>query len=174
MTALKALIGVLLITCTSGCRLIFGAEECGPTRRDTYARSAILNAVGATVGVAEIRFVELRGAPAERDVSFIVGGPAYGDSGPLRGHVRSLELVDTRRGAVFDLQFFEPLSDDWTIVAVRSLPALLVAEEFEALRSSALAGALRLELRTDLESLQQLSIPLRQASSSGWGRAKCS
>lgn len=160
----SAFLSVLLLcaACTRGPL----DEGCGPEFRETVIRGEIQNPAGASIGWAEIRLVETRGAEPPRILP-IVRDLGNGSPGPLRGHVVRAQLVDPVGATLSDL----PVAGG----DVRTDPiAVPDAAILDALRRAFVGGGVVLGLETDLAGMERLQVRLPLLRAGTWGRARCS
>ncbi|HEX2092970.1 MAG TPA: hypothetical protein VHG28_11230 [Longimicrobiaceae bacterium] len=147
-------------------------DSCGPTFRETVIRGDIRGATGITLGVAEVRLVEVRGDPQPRRLQSIVMGPGYGSAGaPLKGHVTRARLVAANGDVLFELSVAPGLGDETLRTLDEPIPD---PAAFDALKRRFKAGEVSLVLETDLAGSERLRVPLPLLRAGDWDRAHCS
>lgn len=160
------LCGGLLV---AGCIPILYDGSCGPEFRQTIVQGTLRSGAGTPMGHAQLTLTETRGDTLTRWFGLALMGTAYGDPGPLSGHVAEARLL--ANSAVVHEFAFRPGNQHEIIWAD---PVTLAEAPFEALKARAIAGELVLELESTLEGNARVLTPLVLQLAGRWDRANCS
>lgn len=165
--AFLLLIGSTLLL--TGCLPFLYDDRCGPEFRETIVQGTLRSTDGAAMGRAELILAETRGDTLTRGLVLALMGTAYGEPGPLSGHVTHVRLLAD--DAVVHEFTFRP-GNQHEIVMVD--PSMLNEAPFETLKAHALAGDLVLELESTLPGHARVLTPLVLQFAGKWDRAHCS
>jgi hypothetical protein len=149
---------------------LFPDNLCGPVFRNTEIGGDVRDAAMAVIGHVGVYLSETHGGPDPLVLHAEFSGPAYGEPGPLLGHVRGARLM-TASGELLRDFVVEPGNTMMFILVQTEF--VQDSAEFERLRREFLAGRVLIELTTDLPGLETLRVPLPLQYASDWGRARC-
>ena len=155
---------------TIGCSSQEPTPYCGPEIRLTIVGNSISGATGSQYGTVEVTVEELRGqATGQRIYMVAIGSPGSGGS-PLKGHITSIDLVNTSGESLHQFPTSSGPGDQITITGTTPITSV----EADQIRNAFIAGNVKLVVKTDLPDVTQLQVSLVLKSMSDWNRAICS
>lgn len=153
-----------------GCSSQGPIPYCGPEIRLTVIGNSISGAAGTQYGTVEVTIEELRGqATGQRIYMVAIGSPGSGGS-PLKGHITSVDLVNTSGESLHQFPTSPGPGDQITITGTTPISSV----EADQFRNAFIGGNLKLVVKTDLPDAAQLQVLLVLKSMSDWNRAICS
>jgi hypothetical protein len=160
-------LSLALALVTMGCN-----RECGPEYRQTSAIADIHDPDQHGVGIVYVFLTEERGERDTRTLSVSFNGPGKQASSPLRGHIDGARLVRTTGEVLYELEVSDSPEYAGVIVITRT-EFDVQASRYESIRQDLIAGAVVVELTTDLPRMEVIRTPLPRAEPSGFMRTQC-
>jgi hypothetical protein len=150
------------------------SNECGPEIRDTESTATIRDTSQASIGIAYVMLSEEKDDPRYARVLFVgFGGPNNTSVSPLRGHVRRARLLGATGDTLYEVRVQN--SPDYAPAVVLTMTEYSIpSERYARIRQDLLAGAVVVEVDTDLAGMEVIRTPMPSAQPTQFRRAVCS
>lgn len=169
-TALRLTVPLFVVVAASMATI--GCHCDDPDWRNLMFDGDIVSDSGAPLGSATVAFSETRGQPSSRQFHVQIHGPDWPLGGPLAGHVLRARLLGVADTVIrtYDASTYGHYPDAIIVIVPERIES---DEAMRELRRALKAGAVVIELTTDLPGMPVIRVPMTMVMDGSWQAGAC-